>query len=79
MIDKEVVDIPPTATPRSEIVETGPKEPIGELGKAATAQATAIAQPQAEPRYPTRQRKAPQRLGLDSLYHKFRKRVKHDT
>ena len=65
-IDKEVVNIPPTATPRSEIVETSPKEPISELGKAATAQATATAQPQAEPRYPTRQRKAPQRLGFDS-------------
>ena len=61
VIDKEVVEIPPI-TPRSETVETIPKEPISELGNAATAQAAAIAQPQAGPRYPTRQRKAPQRL-----------------
>lgn len=63
VIDKE---IPPITTPRSETVETIPKEPISELDNTATAQAAAIAQPQAEPRYPTRQRKAPQRLGFDS-------------
>ena len=63
VIDKE---IPPITTPRSETVETIPKEPISELDNAATAQAAAIAQPQAGPRYPTRQRKAPQRLGFDS-------------
>ena len=63
VIDKE---IPPIPTPRSETVETIPKEPISELDNAATAQAAAIAQPQAGPRYPTRQRKAPQRLGFDS-------------
>ena len=66
VIDKAVVEIPPVATPRSETVETSPKEPISKLGNAATAQATAIAQSQAGPRYPTRQRKAPQRLGFDS-------------
>ena len=42
---KEVVEIPPIATSRSETEETSPKEPISELGNAATAQATAIAQP----------------------------------
>ena len=66
VIVKEIVDIPPIATPRPETVETNPKEPISKLGKAATAHATAIAQPQTGPRYPTRQRKAPQRLGFDS-------------
>ena len=58
-IDREVVDIPPIVTRQSETAETSPKEPFSELDKAATAQATATAQPQAEPRYPTRQRKAP--------------------
>ena len=66
VIVKEIVDIPPIATPRPETVETNPKEPISKLGKAATAHATAIAQPQTGPRYPTRQRKAPQHLGFDS-------------
>ena len=66
VIDKEVIDIPPIATPQPETVETNPREPISELGKAATAHATAIAQPQTRPRYPTRQRKAPQCLGFDS-------------
>ena len=66
VIDKAVVEIPPVATPRLETVETSPKEPISELGNAATAQATAIAQSQAGPHYPTRQRKAPQHLGFDS-------------
>ena len=66
VIDKEVVEIPPITTPRSETVETIPKEPISELDNAVTAQAVAIAQPQAGPRYPTRQRKAPQRLGFGS-------------
>ena len=63
VIDNE---IPPITTPRSETVETIPKEPISELDNAATAQAAAIAQPQAGPRSSTRQRKAPQRLGFDS-------------
>ena len=66
VIDKEVVEIPLITTPRSETVETIPKEPISELDNAVTAQAAAIAQPRAGPRYPTRQRKAPQRLGFDS-------------
>ena len=59
VIDQRVVDIPPIATPRSEIAEPDPKESISELGKDTTAQATATANSQAEPRYPTRQRKAP--------------------
>ena len=66
MIDKEVVEIPPITTPRSETVETIPKEPISELDNAVTAQAAAIAQPQAKPRHPPRQRNAPQHLGFDS-------------
>ena len=65
-IDQEVVDTPPIVTPRSESRETNPKKPISKLDKASTAQATATTRPQAEPRYPTRQRKAPQRLGVDS-------------
>ena len=70
MTDQEAVDIPPIAIPPSETTEISPKEPISELGKDAATQATA-------PRnvwlsnlnhhaYPTRQRKAPQRLGFDS-------------
>ena len=66
VIDKEVVDMPPAATPRSEAAETDSKEPNGELGKDATAPATETAQTEAPPRCPTRQRKAPQRLGFDS-------------
>ena len=64
--NQNVVDVPAITSPQSETAEVSKKEPISEPGNDATAHTTANAQPQAQPRYPTRQRKAPQRLGFDS-------------
>ena len=60
--NQDVVDVPAITSPQSETAEVPKKEPISEPGNDPAA----TAQPQAQPRYPTRQRKAPQRLGFDS-------------
>ena len=62
---KDVLDVPAITSPQSETAEVPKKEPISDPGNDVTAHPTATAQPQAKPRYPTRQRKAPQRLGFD--------------
>ena len=68
-IGKEVVDLEPTS-PQLETAEAATREPTeipgSEFTDNATAQETASAQPQAQPRYPTRERKSPQRLGFDA-------------
>ena len=64
--NQDVVDVPAITSPQSETAEVPKKEPISEPGNDATAHPAATAQPQAQPRYPTRQRKAPQRLVFDS-------------
>ena len=64
--NQDVVDVRAITSPQSESAEVPKKEPISEPGNDATAHPTATAQPQAQPRYPTRQRKAPQHLGFDS-------------
>ena len=60
--NQDVVDVPAITSPQSETAEVPKKEPISEPGNDPAT----TAQPQAQPRYPTRQRKAPQRLGFDS-------------
>ena len=57
--NQDVVDVPAITSPQSETAEVPKKEPISEPGNDATAHRTASAQSQAQPRYPTRQRKAP--------------------
>ena len=64
--NQNVVDVPAITSPQSETAEVPKKELISESGNDATAYPTATAQSQAQPRYPTRQRKAPQRLSFDS-------------
>ena len=64
--NQDVVDVPAITSPQSETAEVPKKEPISEPGNDATVHPTATAQPQAQPRYPTRQQKAPQHLGFDS-------------
>ena len=67
--NKKVVDLEPTC-PQLETAEAAMQEPTeipsSEFSDNATAQETANMQPQAQPRYPTRERKAPQRLGFDA-------------
>ena len=64
--NQDVVDVPAITSPQSETAEVPKKEPISEPGNDPTAHPTATVQSQAQPRYPTRQRKAPQRVGFDS-------------
>ena len=64
--NQDVVDVPAITSPQSETAEVPKKEPISEPGNDATAHPTATAQPQAQPRYPMQQQKAPQHLGFDS-------------
>ena len=64
--NQDVVDVPEITSPQSETAEVPKKEPISEPGNDPTAHPTATVQSQAQPRYPTRQRKAPQRVGFDS-------------
>ena len=64
--NQDVVDVPAITSPQSETAEVPKKEPISDPGNNATAHPTATAQPQAQRRYPTRQRKSPRRLGFDS-------------
>ena len=64
--NQDVVGVPAITPPQSETAEVPKKEPISDPGNDVTAYPTATSQPQAKPRYPTRQRKAPQRLGFDS-------------
>ena len=64
--NQDVVDVPAITSPQSETAEVPKKEPISDPGNDATAHPTATAQPQAQRRYPTRQRKSPRRLGFDS-------------
>lgn len=62
------VGVEPIAHPRTESTIQEPIEvQSSENSSNATAQATAPAQPQSQqPRYPSRERKAPQRLGFDT-------------
>ncbi|MCV6575625.1 MAG: hypothetical protein OIF58_07820, partial [Cohaesibacter sp.] len=62
------VGVEPIAHPRTECTIQEPTEVQSiENSSNATAQATAPAQPQSQqPRYPSRERKAPQRLGFDT-------------
>ena len=64
--NQDVVDVPAITPAQSETAEVPKNEPISDLGNDVTAHQTAIAQPQAKPHYPRRQRKAPQSLGFDS-------------
>ena len=64
--NQDVVDVPAITSAQSETAEVPRNEPISDPGNDVIAHPTATAQPQAKPRYPTRQRQAPQRLGFDS-------------
>ncbi|KAL9979213.1 hypothetical protein ACROYT_G016843 [Oculina patagonica] len=69
-IAQDVVDIQPVTPPQIETAENATPEPSeiisSESSSNAATHATAMAQSQPQPRYPTRQRKAPQRLGFDT-------------
>ncbi|KAL9984702.1 hypothetical protein ACROYT_G007028 [Oculina patagonica] len=69
-ITQDVVDIQPVAPPQIETAKNATPEPSeiisSESRSNAATHATAIAQSQPQPRYPTRQRKALQRLGFDT-------------
>ena len=69
VIGKKVVDLEPTSPP-FETAEAATREPTeitsSEFSDNATPQETVSMQPQAQPRYPTRECKAPQRLGFEA-------------
>ena len=66
----EIVDIQPVTPPQTQTAENAtlnPNETKGSKnGNNANTQAAATAQYRPQPRYPTRQRKAPQRLGFNT-------------
>ena len=66
----DTTDIPPVTPPQAETAEKATLKPnetkSSENNNDENTHAAATAQPQPQPRYPTQQRKAPQRLGFNT-------------
>ena len=66
-VNQDNVDVEPTTHLRMETATREPTEAqSSENSSDAAAQAITPVQPQTQPRYLTRERKAPQRLGFDT-------------